>query len=763
MDHANDGDPSAPSHHTEDEMDVDPVDDSDSDGRALRSVAKVDYAAMLGGLSSPPKKRKTHVQPDVNADFTIPAAEVATEEVSETLEDARIEPFLSSVPCAYDTLPACGLFEDKLTTLDIDEIREVERSEETFTFHGPHGEPYDITPGQHTNLRDTTPNDANPHDLVLSPLQKVQAFFASAKKSYVGDTPLHVARPQESVFAIFSQSDFDKLPPAHVQDILRKQHIVTTDESITPLGFDRAALRAVHPLNAPVTVQDLSIPGDDFNVRLKEGTLAQVLQNSHNPNGKILNALQFPKPMDGLFRAPYSSSSAALDETVGAPDFKPEMAFDAGSLSWRIVGGKNAVHFWHIDCDGLGTMVQVLGGSNGGAKLWIVARPKGKLYDCGLFGSLQTFLREGFELDDPSDGPWAGADDMRWELEAIVLRPGSTLIMRPNTPHAVYTPVPTICHGVHFYATSTMQDTLFGIVHTLVAGTYITNTQHITARRLIHRLVDLYHRGIVERTVDEESPAYAHIPSLQTPASAMDLITTCVLAILGNVLDTRTYLAPGASTAEPTEAQTQIYMQWDANEIHTFDRKAHVLARGKAYSIIREMNSRVEFVTKDGVVMDVESIVRAYLLQVCQAVMQYKELAESKEYEVMGASNCTKQLIMRQLRGLNNPQSSFQYIQVGDIGPGLAQTTLAFPFVNLTIRHISNAKAPEKVIDYMRSGVSRADALFHLGCNPKNRKDNPWKGIDPLGEKREGDNEASDEHDGEDNRPPRKRRKTRSS
>jgi hypothetical protein len=42
-------------------------------------------------------------------------------------------------------------------------------------------------------------------------------------------------------------------------------------------------------------------------------------------------------------------------------------------------------------------------------------------------------------------------------------------IMRPNTAHAVFTPDNVICHGGHFYASSTMQDTMFGIVHTFMS------------------------------------------------------------------------------------------------------------------------------------------------------------------------------------------------------------------------------------------------------------------------------------------------------
>jgi len=71
--------------------------------------------------------------------------------------------------------------------------------------------------------------------------------------------------------------------------------------------------------------------------------------------------------------------------------------------------------------------------------------------------------------------------------------------MRPNTPHAVVTPVPTIVRGQHFYATSTIQDTFYGILHTFARGFEITNADNrATCFLLLARLVALIHGHYVE-------------------------------------------------------------------------------------------------------------------------------------------------------------------------------------------------------------------------------------------------------------------------
>lgn len=68
-------------------------------------------------------------------------------------------------------------------------------------------------------------------------------------------------------------------------------------------------------------------------------------------------------------------------------------------------------------------------------------------------------------------------------------------IMRPGTVHAVVTPEPSICRGGHFYATSTIRDTIYGIFHTFSAYTYITNAVHKAAsEKLLSRmLIFIYH------------------------------------------------------------------------------------------------------------------------------------------------------------------------------------------------------------------------------------------------------------------------------
>jgi hypothetical protein len=80
--------------------------------------------------------------------------------------------------------------------------------------------------------------------------------------------------------------------------------------------------------------------------------------------------------------------------------------------------------------------------------------------------------------------------------------------MRPNLPHAVYTPKHAICHGGHFYAISAIQDTMFGLVHGFISGNLVTNTEHLSSRKLLRRMALWYHGVFVLGIVDNTGMLY---------------------------------------------------------------------------------------------------------------------------------------------------------------------------------------------------------------------------------------------------------------
>jgi hypothetical protein len=69
--------------------------------------------------------------------------------------------------------------------------------------------------------------------------------------------------------------------------------------------------------------------------------------------------------------------------------------------------------------------------------------------------------------------------------------------MRPNTPHAVFTPEHSIVSGGHFYSTSNLQDTFFSIVHCFMGDNIITNAEHYNSRMLLVRMMHYFYKCFV--------------------------------------------------------------------------------------------------------------------------------------------------------------------------------------------------------------------------------------------------------------------------
>ena len=136
------------------------------------------------------------------------------------------------------------------------------------------------------------------------------------------------------------------------------------------------------------------------------------MENGRNPDGKILNGLDFPMWDD----SPRDRSSTAVD--VVAFDYmrgKPHcggLPYPTGHMSWGLAGTANTVTFVHIDCDGFSTFIRVMCGK----KVWAIYREDPEL----PLSSINVFLHKKFRLDDLVDGA-------KYGFEAIVLRPGDLL------------------------------------------------------------------------------------------------------------------------------------------------------------------------------------------------------------------------------------------------------------------------------------------------------------------------------------------------
>lgn len=158
---------------------------------------------------------------------------------------------------------------------------------------------------------------------------------------------------------------------------------------------------------------DMSIPVDgDLTIRLRWGTIQDILDNVNSCGGKALNALDLP--MENGIPPPQSLSSDrwAWEQTRGLKLCKRSDRFPNTAMKWGLVSTADTYSVWHLDCDGLATEIEV----QTGCKLWVFARPR-KGSDLSCFSKIQTFSHF-----DPE-----GTNADFWDCEAILLTPGTRL------------------------------------------------------------------------------------------------------------------------------------------------------------------------------------------------------------------------------------------------------------------------------------------------------------------------------------------------
>jgi hypothetical protein len=137
-----------------------------------------------------------------------------------------------------------------------------------------------------------------------------------------------------------------------------------------------------------------------------------------------------------------------------------------------------------------------------------------------------------------------------------------------------------------------------------------------------------------------------HLPDLATFDGVLNLLSGCILAILGNVLDFRTYSAPNQGEDEaPSDTHIPLMKQYDCNNIPRNERMAICYARGIALSIFEWVRSQFVITGPDGNVVD--DLPSLFLVQILKSVVSYK--ARAVQLELGGAPHCSTTALRKQV------------------------------------------------------------------------------------------------------------------
>ncbi|KAJ3499945.1 hypothetical protein NLJ89_g10004 [Agrocybe chaxingu] len=362
--------------------------------------------------------------------------------------------------------------------------------------------------------------------------------------NFINAASFHYTDPPRSVFHSLSIFQFNQQSVTHLQEFFRIRHLVVRDTADDRFLFDARGLSSLEKLSSVITVYEFE---HRFNEIAREGTLKQLLESTRT-DGKILSAMSVPMYSVAMVSGPLFSETAAWKATncdaYCRDDGQHEDPMPVGDMRRGMAAIHGSLKWWNIETDGLASMIEV----KTGLIYIIVFRPSGTK-EGSLRGMKPDF--EEFYAQWSGKKPFEPPEDPVQPpvCEGICLPKGDRIYLRPNTPHMIYFAADSICHVSHFYATSTMQDSFVAILQSFVLGEHISDAARPRTRRFIQRLIHFYHRSYVQEKVPEDDDEdLGHLPHLNTYASVFDVVAVCVLGILANVLDPRTYVYPGQKT-----------------------------------------------------------------------------------------------------------------------------------------------------------------------------------------------------------------------
>lgn len=159
--------------------------------------------------------------------------------------------------------------------------------------------------------------------------------------------------------------------------------------------------------------------GGDYSIQGKICTLKEFLELADKPDGRILNALNFPLSLAGVSPSPFSSEVEAYLATKGRPFCKDEDRYPTSDNFWGLAAHEGARHWSHIDAGGTCTKFKI----KDGGKYFIVARnkipndPQSRPNHAHLTSN-HAFTGH-FAVDEPNSAVW--------DYEAFYLLPGDEL------------------------------------------------------------------------------------------------------------------------------------------------------------------------------------------------------------------------------------------------------------------------------------------------------------------------------------------------
>jgi hypothetical protein len=150
-------------------------------------------------------------------------------------------------------------------------------------------------------------------------------------------------------------------------------------------------------------------------------------------------------------------------------------------------------------------------------------------------------------------------------------------------------------------------------------------------------------------------PAASHLPNVDNIDGLMNLLSACVLVVLANVLDFRTYRAPTQEENQKANKNQQILIDHDFNTIPVNERFAICYSRGVALHLINWVRRFCLVTGPEG--ENVHDLPSLFFVQIVQTLIQYKKGANITQLE--SQANCTLDMLTSQIENVVKIDSHF--------------------------------------------------------------------------------------------------------
>ncbi|KAG6820040.1 hypothetical protein H0H93_006177 [Arthromyces matolae] len=336
----------------------------------------------------------------------------------------------------------------------------------------------------------------------------------------------HKLGEEDAWVTVHDVSEVSSWNAERCQQAFANGNLLLTDGKRSTGGFCLETIRKLGSLEAWIDIEDQSVL--DKTQRRTRGTPIDLWRNSQEDYPKPLQGGRMPSMYDPFlsYAVPiehFFSENWAWEEVKGMEFCPRRETFPVSERRWGQCITAGVLQPWTVEPSGLATIISLEVGAL-------------------LFFLLQPIRVDAHAMTTANQLNEMGVDMTKYRVEAVILTPGVSLFLRPNQIHCYAAIENSIAYGGHFYATSTLCQSLAAIVGEFIMDGNTYNPGTTTA--ILTHLMTLFHRNLtlpLPRGAPERS--MAHIPDPKQWEGLQALTSLCAYFELSSAWEAWTYKA----------------------------------------------------------------------------------------------------------------------------------------------------------------------------------------------------------------------------